>query len=85
MAGHRRPEVIGKPEPPLFQIALERLGVPPHLAVMVGDSEDSDVAGGGRVGMRTVLYAPAGARSTRADAGVVSFAALRELLLPNPT
>lgn len=81
VAAQRRPQVIGKPEPPLFRIALERLGVAPAVAVMVGDSEESDIAGGANVGMRTVLYAPGGTSSTRADASVTSFAALRGLLL----
>ena len=85
VAAGRRPEVIGKPEPPLFRLALARLGVEPSAAVMVGDSEHSDIAGGARVGMRTVLFAPGGATSSRADASVTSFEALRELLLiPDP-
>src|SRR5207249_1417053 len=56
-----RPVVVGKPEPPLFRIALARLGLRPHEAAMVGDSVTSDVAGGHAVGIRTVLYAPDGA------------------------
>jgi HAD superfamily hydrolase (TIGR01450 family) len=80
-AARRRPEVIGKPEAPLFHLALRRLGLEPAQAVMVGDSEDADVAGALRVGMRAILYAPGGAASTRGEAVVRSFAALRDLLL----
>lgn len=71
-----RPIVVGKPEAPLFRIALERLGLAPSEAAMVGDSLPSDIAGARAVGMRTVLYAPAGAPSDAADLVVGSFAEL---------
>ncbi len=70
------PIVVGKPAPPLFRIALHRLGVEAPQAAMVGDSLDSDVAGGRGAGMRTVLYAPAGAPSASADLVVRSWAEL---------
>ncbi|MBI3637643.1 MAG: HAD-IIA family hydrolase [Candidatus Rokubacteria bacterium] len=72
-----RPVVVGKPEAPLFRLALERLGLHPWQAAMVGDSIPSDVAGAKKVGMGTVLYDPAGASDGRAaDVTVRSFAAL---------
>jgi len=75
-----RPIVVGKPEPPLFHVALARLGCQPREAVMVGDSLDADIAGGRAVGMRTVLYAPDGAPpGAAADAVVRSFAELARL------
>ena len=55
-----RPIVVGKPEPPLFRMALERMAVPPATAAMVGDSIPSDIRGAKAVGMLTVLYAPEG-------------------------
>lgn len=73
------PVVVGKPEPPLFRMALRRLGVAPQAAAMVGDSVVSDVAGARAVGMRTVLYAPAGASADAADVVVRSFAELARL------
>jgi 4-nitrophenyl phosphatase len=75
-----RPVVVGKPEPPLFRIALERLGLPAAAVAMVGDSLPSDIRGGRGVGMRTVLYAPDGAgASGEADVVVRSFAELGHL------
>ena len=53
-----RPIVVGKPEPPLFRIALQRIGLPAAAAAMVGDSVPSDIRGARAVGMVTVLYAP---------------------------
>lgn len=44
-----------KPHPTIFQAALERLGVEPEAAVMVGDSIEDDIEGASTVGMRGVL------------------------------
>lgn len=75
------PVVVGKPEPPLFRIALGRLGLPPEAVAMVGDSVPSDIRGGRAVGMRTVLFAPHGSAPVpEADAVVGSFAELGALL-----
>jgi len=75
-----RPIVVGKPEPPLFHIALERMGVAPAAAAMVGDSVSSDIRGARAVGMQTVLYAPDGNAPTgEADVVVGSFAELARL------
>jgi 4-nitrophenyl phosphatase len=59
-----RPTTIGKPERPLFQIAIERLGCPPRQAAMVGDSTVSDIAGGRAAGMFTIWLDPEGNDST---------------------
>jgi HAD superfamily hydrolase (TIGR01450 family) len=74
-----RPVVVGKPEPPLFRMALRRLDLAPHQAAMVGDSVTSDIAGARAVGMRTVLYAPGGAAPDAADVVVRSFSELARL------
>jgi putative hydrolase of the HAD superfamily len=44
-----------KPHPTIFQAALERLGVAPAEAVMVGDSPTEDVDGARAVGMSGIL------------------------------
>ncbi len=49
------PTIIGKPETPMMLMALARLGVQPHEAVMVGDRLDTDILAGHRAGMLTVL------------------------------
>ena len=75
------PIVVGKPAPPLFEIALRRLGLRAADAAMVGDSVPSDMVGARRVGMRTVLYAPDGfpGDPSVADVVVGSFAELARL------
>ena len=49
---------VSKPDPGIFGVALEGLGVGPGEAVMVGNMVSTDVFGGNRVGMRTVLVQP---------------------------
>jgi HAD superfamily hydrolase (TIGR01450 family) len=75
-----RPLVVGKPEPPLFELALRRMGVTETEAVMVGDSVDSDVRGARRVGMTAVLFAPGGGPDGVAHYMVRSMVELRRLL-----
>ncbi len=50
-----RPVIIGKPEPIIFREALRRLGLPPEAVAMVGDRLDTDILGGQRMGLTTVL------------------------------
>jgi 4-nitrophenyl phosphatase len=76
VASGTAPVVVGKPQPPLFRLALRQLDLPPRVVAMVGDSVPSDIRGGRAVGMPTVLYAPAGAPAGAADVVVRSFAAL---------
>jgi putative hydrolase of the HAD superfamily len=45
---------FGKPDRRIFQLALQRLGVAAHEAVMIGDSLNRDVAGARDVGIRTI-------------------------------
>lgn len=46
---------IGKPEPLLYKMALEQLGVPADACVMIGDRPDTDIAGAQRLGMSTAI------------------------------
>lgn len=45
---------FSKPQPEIFLLALEQLGVAPEDAMFVGDRLDTDVQGAARVGMVTV-------------------------------
>ena len=50
------PVVVGKPEPGLFEHGLHRLGdLLPEQVAMIGDRLDTDVVGGQRAGLRTIL------------------------------
>ena len=56
-----RPEIVGKPQPHIFRVALARLRMRPEEVAMVGDSLNSDVKGAQGVGLRTIWIAPPGA------------------------
>jgi HAD superfamily hydrolase (TIGR01450 family) len=75
-----RPLVVGKPEPPLFELALARMGLTAEGAAMVGDSVDSDIRGARRVGLTAVLLAPKGGFDGVAHYMVKSMSQLRRLL-----
>ena len=45
---------FGKPDPRIFQLALKRLKVAAHEAVMIGDSLNRDIAGARAAGLRTI-------------------------------
>jgi glycerol-1-phosphatase len=47
-------EIGGKPEPPLFELARERIAGAERVA-MVGDRISSDIEGGHRAGLETIL------------------------------
>ncbi len=51
----RRPVVIGKPEPLMLQLAMEKLGVAPPQCCMVGDRIYTDIKSGLNAGAYTVL------------------------------
>ncbi len=49
------PVIIGKPEIGMFQIGLERMNLPAARCASLGDRLDTDIAGGQRAGLRTIL------------------------------
>ncbi len=49
------PIVVGKPEPRMYEDALRRMGACPETTAVVGDRLDTDIAGGVRAGLTTVL------------------------------
>jgi len=57
-AGPIRATIIGKPQPHLYTVALARLGLAPHEAVMIGDNPETDAAGAAAVGMSSILIGP---------------------------
>ena len=49
------PIVAGKPEPYLFQLAMQRMGVSPAETLVVGDRLETDILGGQNAGCKTAL------------------------------
>ena len=56
---------VEKPDPRIFQIALDRLGVSAAEALYVGDLYEVDVVGARAAGLDVVLLDPAGAHAGR--------------------
>ncbi len=50
-----KPLIIGKPEIGMFQIGLERMNLPAAQCASLGDRLDTDIAGGQRAGLKTIL------------------------------
>ncbi|MGC9529175.1 MAG: HAD-IIA family hydrolase [Candidatus Bipolaricaulaceae bacterium] len=48
-------EVVGKPSPIAFQVALEVAGAGPEEALMIGDRLETDILGAAAVGMDTAM------------------------------
>jgi HAD superfamily hydrolase (TIGR01450 family) len=55
LASGVEPVVIGKPNPLLFEMALEQLDCTAERCLMIGDRPDTDIAGAAAMGMRTML------------------------------
>lgn len=77
--------VAGKPEPPLFQTALDRLG--PGRALMIGDRPEIDLAGAHAAGIDGAIVLSGGvdrgAAETWSDPAPVAIAdTLADLVLP---
>lgn len=53
-------ELVGvrKPDPGIFQLALQLAQVPPHQALFIGDIYTVDILGARRVGIEPVLFNP---------------------------
>lgn len=49
------PVIVGKPEPLMYRIALERLKLPPDKALVIGDRPETDITGAQLIGCRTAL------------------------------
>jgi len=50
-----KPIVVGKPEPILYRQALRRLNTPLEATAALGDRLETDILGGIRAGMKTIL------------------------------
>jgi 4-nitrophenyl phosphatase len=51
----RQPLIMGKPESWIFQICMERMQLGPEATASLGDRLETDIAGGQRLGLKTIL------------------------------
>jgi HAD superfamily hydrolase (TIGR01509 family) len=77
-------EGVEKPDPRIFRLALERLGVAPGEALFVGDIYHVDVVGGRGAGLRVVMVDETGLYGDADCPRVRSLAELADHLVPPP-
>jgi 4-nitrophenyl phosphatase len=63
-----KPVAIGKPEPTMFQMAMTQMGARPESTATLGDRIDTDMEGGRRAGLRTILVLSGGTSRDEAEA-----------------
>ena len=72
---------VEKPDPRIFQVALDRLGVSPAEAIYVGDIYEVDAVGARRAGMESILLDPLGTHAGRDLRVAASFPEVVALVL----
>jgi len=71
---------VSKPDPTIFRLALDALGVDPHDAIHVGDTPAADVVGAWAAGVTPVLVDPFHLHPTIECAHVASLAEVPALV-----
>lgn len=61
-----QPIAIGKPEPTMFELAMAQMGATPATTATLGDRIDTDMIGGARAGLKTIMVLSGS--TTRAEA-----------------
>ncbi len=49
------PITIGKPQPYMFKVAVQKMGTAPQETAMIGDRLETDILGGQQAGLKTIL------------------------------
>lgn len=63
-----KPTAIGKPEPTMFEMAMAQMGARPESTATLGDRIDTDMEGGKRAGLRTILVLSGSTERLEAEA-----------------
>lgn len=77
-----KPFAIGKPEPTMYQLAMEKMGAQPLTTAAIGDRVDTDILGGQRAGLTTICVLSGSSNRDEAEAGKADyiFADIADLL-----
>ena len=85
------PIVTGKPEPPMYEEAMRRMGARPGTTAVIGDRLDTDIAGGVRLGLTTILVLSGIASESdvagshiKPDVVCADIGAVMDLIRPSP-
>ncbi len=64
----QQPIAIGKPEPTMYELAMAQMGAQPATTAALGDRLDTDMLGGQRAGLTTVLVLSGSTSRAEAEA-----------------
>jgi 4-nitrophenyl phosphatase len=67
-ASETKPTVIGKPEPTMYQLAMEQIGASPETTAAIGDRVETDILGGKRTGLTTICVLSGASSRAEAEA-----------------
>ena len=63
-----KPQAIGKPEPTMYELAMEQMGARPETTAAIGDRVDTDILGGKRAGLITICVLSGSSDRAEAEA-----------------
>ena len=63
-----KPTAIGKPEPTMFEMAMAQMGATPETTATLGDRIDTDMEGGKRAGLHTIMVLSGSTERAEAEA-----------------
>lgn len=67
-ASGTKAQAIGKPEPTMYQLAMEQMGASPATTAAIGDRVDTDILGGKRAGLTTICVLSGSSNRDEAEA-----------------
>lgn len=62
------PTAIGKPEPAMYELAMDAMNAAPESTAVIGDRVDTDILGGKRAGIKTICVLSGASDRTEAEA-----------------
>ena len=63
-----KPTAIGKPEPIMYQLAMDQMGAPAETTAAIGDRADTDILGGKQAGLLTLCVLSGSSDRAEAEA-----------------
>jgi 4-nitrophenyl phosphatase len=63
-----KPQAIGKPEPIMYQLAMEQMHAQPETTAAIGDRADTDILGGKLAGLTTICVLSGSSNRAEAEA-----------------
>jgi 4-nitrophenyl phosphatase len=63
-----KPQAIGKPQPTMYQLAMEQMGASSETTAAIGDRVDTDIIGGKKAGLTTICVLSGSSDRAEAEA-----------------